>query len=154
MIPPYTARAVVSAGGCDASDSAPHNTDCHCDAPRWSWELLAASQAGDRDAFAQLYSRYRPTIQRFVRWRVPDWAEAEDLTSETFLRALRRIDTASYQGRDQVRDVAAWLVTIARNLIINRAGSARVRLAHQFGEIPPDHAAPQAGPEELALAAS
>ena len=117
-----------------------------------SGELLAACQGGDRAAFAQLYRRYQPTIQRFLRCRVPDWAEAEDLTSETFLRALRWIDTAPDQ---EVHNVAAWLVTIARNLVISRARSARVRLAHQFGEIPPDACvAPGPGPDELALAAS
>ena len=65
-----------------------------------SWELVAASQAGDRAAFAELYRRFRPVIERYVGWRVQDWAEVEDLVSETFLRALRGIGSVSYQGRD------------------------------------------------------
>ena len=40
-------------------------------------------------------------------------ALAEDLTSETFLRALRRIDSFTWQGKD----IGAWFTTIARNLV-------------------------------------
>jgi RNA polymerase sigma factor (sigma-70 family) len=55
---------------------------------------------------------------------VGDRARAEDLTSETFVRALRRIDSLSFQGRD----VGAWLVTIARNLVLDHVKSSRFRL--------------------------
>jgi RNA polymerase sigma-70 factor (ECF subfamily) len=48
---------------------------------------------------------------------------AEDLTSETFIRAMRRIDSFTWQGRD----IAAWFVTIARNLIADHVKSARFR---------------------------
>ena len=53
-----------------------------------------------------------------------DRALAEDFTSETFLRALRRIGTISYQGRD----IGAWFVTIARNIVLDHVKSARHRL--------------------------
>ena len=49
---------------------------------------------------------------------------AEDVTSETFVRALRRIDSLSFQGRD----VGAWLVTIARNIVLDHVKSSRYRL--------------------------
>ena len=56
--------------------------------------------------------------------RVGDRALAEDVTSETFVRALRRIDSLSFQGRD----VGAWLVTIARNIVLDHVKSSRYRL--------------------------
>ncbi|MGY1762559.1 sigma factor [Geodermatophilus sp. SYSU D00779] len=37
---------------------------------------------------------------RYLLHRVGDRAQAEDSTSETFVRALRRIDSLSSQGRD------------------------------------------------------
>ena len=40
------------------------------------------------------------------------------------MRALRRIDSLSFQGRD----VGAWLVTIARNIIRDHVKSSRYRL--------------------------
>jgi RNA polymerase sigma-70 factor (ECF subfamily) len=95
-------------------------SDEHAD----TWRLVQAAQAGDGEAFGQLYDRYVDTVFRFIYFRVNDRALAEDFTSETFLRALRRIGTISYQGRD----IGAWFVTIARNIILDHVKSARNRL--------------------------
>ena len=51
-------------------------------------------------------------------------ALAEDLTSETFLRALRRIDTFTWHGKD----IGAWFITIARNLVTDHVKSSRFKL--------------------------
>lgn len=85
--------------------------------------LVELAQHGDREAFAQLYDRYVDTVFRYVYVRVGQRALAEDLTSETFIRAMRRINTFTWQGRD----IAAWFVTIARNLVADHVKSARFR---------------------------
>lgn len=95
------------------------------------WDLVAAAQQGDTDAYGQLYRRYYETVFRFVLFRVSSRDRAEDLTSETFLRALSRIQTVSYQGRD----IGAWFVTIARNLILDDVKSSRYRLEVPTGSI-------------------
>jgi RNA polymerase sigma-70 factor (ECF subfamily) len=87
------------------------------------WDLIEAAQSGDREAFGRLYSRYAPGVSRFVGSRLRDRDLAQDLTSETFARALRRIDSVSYQGRD----AGAWFTTIARNLITDHVKSSRVQ---------------------------
>ena len=81
------------------------------------------AQRGDKEAFAQLYDVYVDTVFRYVLVRVANRALAEDLTSETFLRAMRRIDSFTWQGKD----IAAWFVTIARNLIADHVKSAKFR---------------------------
>jgi RNA polymerase sigma-70 factor (ECF subfamily) len=86
--------------------------------------LVTAAQSGDGEAFGQLYDRYVDIVHRYIAYRVGNHALAEDLTSETFLRALRRISTYSWQGRD----FGAWLVTIARNLITDHYKSSRYKL--------------------------
>jgi RNA polymerase sigma-70 factor, ECF subfamily len=86
--------------------------------------LVELAQGGDAEAFGLLYERYVDLVYRYVYVRVGSVHLAEDLTSETFVRALRRIDSFSWQGRD----IAAWFVTIARNLITDHAKSARFRL--------------------------
>lgn len=88
------------------------------------WELVHAAQQGDTAAFGALYDRYVDMVFRFVLYRVGDRLLAEDLTSETFLRALRRITSVTYQGKD----VGAWFVTIARNLVLDHVKSSRYRL--------------------------
>jgi RNA polymerase sigma-70 factor (ECF subfamily) len=88
------------------------------------WEWVRRTQEGDAEAFGQLYDHYATLVYRYVYNRVGDPAAAEDVTSETFVRALRRIDSLSFQGRD----VGAWLVTIARNIVLDHVKSSRYRL--------------------------
>ena len=86
--------------------------------------LVRRAQEGDAEAFGELYDHYVTLVHRYAYHRVGDRATAEDVTSETFVRALRRIDSLSFQGRD----VGAWLVTIARNIIRDQVKSSRYRL--------------------------
>jgi RNA polymerase sigma-70 factor, ECF subfamily len=94
------------------------------DEPNEVWRIVERAQAGDTDAFAELYDRYMDLVFRYIYYRVGTRALAEDLTSETFLRALRRITSVTWQGRD----FGAWLVTIARNLVADHYKSGRYRL--------------------------
>jgi RNA polymerase sigma-70 factor (ECF subfamily) len=86
--------------------------------------LVERAQTGDAEAFGELYDRYVDQVYRYIVYRVGSTQLAEDLTSETFLRALRRIGSFTWQGRD----VGAWFVTIARNLIADHYKSGRYRL--------------------------
>jgi RNA polymerase sigma-70 factor (ECF subfamily) len=88
------------------------------------WTLVRAAQDGDAEAFGQLYDRYLDLVFRYAYHRLGDRAMAEDITSETFVRALRRLDSLTYQGRD----VGAWLVTITRNLVLDHLKSSRHRM--------------------------
>jgi RNA polymerase sigma-70 factor, ECF subfamily len=105
----------------------PKPADIHLD----TWGLVSRTQQGDSEAFGQLYDRYFDTVYRYIYYRVYDRATAEDFTSETFLRALRRIGSVTNQGRD----IGAWLVTIARNIVIDHVKSARNRLEVTTPEI-------------------
>lgn len=74
----------------------------------------------NRDDVDHLFVRYREPIFRFLRRFVRDGAAAEDLTQETFLRALG----ASYSANGYER---AWVFQIARNLARDHLrGHARV----------------------------
>jgi RNA polymerase sigma-70 factor (ECF subfamily) len=70
-------------------------------------------------------------VFRFVYFRVGNRQLAEDLTSDTFLRALKRIGSFTWQGRD----LGAWLVTIARNLVADHFKSGRYRLEVTTGDV-------------------
>ncbi|RZQ64301.1 sigma-70 family RNA polymerase sigma factor [Amycolatopsis suaedae] len=123
------------------------------EAPSPAWELVHAAQAGDTAAFGQLYDRYVHVVYRYVLLRLGDRDLAEDVTSETFLRALRRITSVSYQGRD----VGAWFITIARNLVLDHVKSSRFRLevvtdeVAESGTFAGPSVAPPAGPEQQVL---
>lgn len=95
------------------------------------WTLVERAQAGEAEAFGLIYDRYVDTVFRFVYFRVGNRQLAEDLTSDTFLRALRRIGSFTWQGRD----LGAWLVTIARNLVADHFKSGRYRLEVTTGDV-------------------
>lgn len=100
-----------------------------------AWALVWAAQDGDANAYARLYDRYVGMVYKYVKFRVGDPSVAEDVTSETFLRGLRRISTIRYQGSD----VGAWFLTIARNLVLDYVKSSRYRrevMTAEFGDTP------------------
>lgn len=109
--------------------------------------LVQLAQEGDGEAFGQLYDAYSDTVYRYIYYRVSQKPLAEDLTSETFLRALRRISTFTWQGRD----FGAWLVTIARNLVADHFKSSRYRLEVPTGEML-DSDQTESSPEDSVLA--
>ncbi len=110
--------------------------------------LVERAQAGDADAFGELYDRYVDQVYRYIAYRVGSTQLAEDLTSETFLRALRRIGSFTWQGRD----VGAWFVTISRNLIADHYKSGRYRLEMTTDDVTESGKAPTiSGPEAEVL---
>jgi RNA polymerase sigma-70 factor (ECF subfamily) len=101
------------------------------DAAAEVWALVERAQAGDAEAFGLIYDRYLDTVFRFIYFRVGNRPLAEDLTADTFLRALKRIGSFTWQGRD----LGAWLVTIARNLVADHFKSGRYRLEVTTGDV-------------------
>jgi RNA polymerase sigma-70 factor (ECF subfamily) len=87
------------------------------------WDLMEKVGQGSLDSFALLYERYVDSVRRFIRSKVPDRSHAEDLTSETFLRALSR--AGSFQDRGV--SVRALLFTIARNLVLDHVKAKYTR---------------------------
>lgn len=63
--------------------------------------------------FEEIYAEHLEQVWRFVRARVPGQADAEDLTSESFARAL-----GAWRGYDSRRgSIRAWLLGIARHVV-------------------------------------
>ena len=83
---------------------------------------LSRCRRGDAQAFRALVERYQDRV--YALCVALAGSDAEDLTQETFVRALGRINAFAWQGHD----IGAWLVTIARNLIADHFKSGRYRL--------------------------
>jgi RNA polymerase sigma-70 factor (ECF subfamily) len=110
-------------GGYDDSGQAASSEDTAAERTRLI-ALVELARDGDAEAFGQLYDHYQPSVYRFVYYRTRSQTLAEDLTSETFLRALRNMSGFRWQGRD----FGAWLMTIARNLCTDHFKASRTRL--------------------------
>lgn len=96
----------------------------------------------DPDAFAELYDRYVAGVYRFAFRRTGTRQDAEDITAQTFYRALEKLPAYEWRGLP----FGAWLYRIAANLIADhhRAGGVPVSLdgLTSSGFHPPD---PQGG---------
>jgi RNA polymerase sigma-70 factor (ECF subfamily) len=109
--------------------------------------LVDLARGGDAEAFGLLYDHYHVSVYRFIYYRVGSVALAEDLTGDTFYRALRSMRTFRWQGKD----FGAWLMTIARNLTTDHFKSGRARL-EQVTEDMTAHDGTTEGPEHAVLA--
>jgi len=77
--------------------------------------LVRRAQQRDQEAFAQLYEEHFDRIYRYVTLRIGDEMEAEDLTQQVFLNALRSISSFRWKGIP----FSAWLFRIARNQAVD-----------------------------------
>ena len=114
------------------------------------WALVERAQAGDVDAFGDLYRQTYDAVFRFVYFRTGSRHTAEDLAADTYVRALGAIGRLTWQGRS----VAAWLVTIARNLVADYFKSGRYQYEASRAEFFDDEqihlAEEQADPDAVA----
>lgn len=97
-----------------------------------------------------LFQKFHPRVYAYVRYRVADTAEAEDVTSEIMERALTYL--SSYDSRQGTW--AAWLFRIAHNTWVNhlKRQQRRNRYTTEMDETVDMISAPDPGPEKYTIA--
>ncbi|PKL44771.1 MAG: hypothetical protein CVV41_05230 [Candidatus Riflebacteria bacterium HGW-Riflebacteria-1] len=117
---------------------------------RTDQELVQAVLAGELETFAELVERYERLVFSFLLTRLNDLQEVEDIVQETFVKAFRHL--ASF---DCERRFAAWLLTIARNLLIDsrRKAGRSVASTNLVNEVMLTDSAREAGsqPSEIVV---
>jgi RNA polymerase sigma factor (sigma-70 family) len=73
-------------------------------------EAIARAQAGDAEAWGELFHDYAPAIFRFCRRALPTREDAEDATMEIFMKLKGKLNQY-----DQTRSFSAWLYKVAAN---------------------------------------
>ncbi|MDR0799349.1 MAG: RNA polymerase sigma factor [Dysgonamonadaceae bacterium] len=63
----------------------------------------------------RLIAEYRPQLQSFIRKRVSNKEDAEDILQDVFYQLVKTVNTAM----NPIEQTAAWLYRVARNTIIN-----------------------------------
>lgn len=76
--------------------------------------LFRAKSFNDADAYGQIYDRYVEQIYRFIFFKIGNGPDAEDITSETFLKAWQYIK----EGKP-IKNLNAFLYAVARNLVVD-----------------------------------
>jgi RNA polymerase sigma-70 factor (ECF subfamily) len=77
--------------------------------------LLARIQTGDEAAFVETYELFAPKIYRHALFRTSSPQIAEDIMSETFVRAWETVQNKA----SEIRHLKAFIYRIADNLIID-----------------------------------
>jgi RNA polymerase sigma-70 factor (ECF subfamily) len=81
-------------------------------------ELMRQASQGNHDALREIYDTYFPAVFRYLRLRVNQVQEAEDLTADVFLKLV-----AAFQHRRMPRkSLRGWLFRVAHNLMVDHYG--------------------------------
>ena len=92
--------------------------------------LVRRAKEGDQQAFAQLYEENFDKIYRYVALKIGDRIEAEDMTQQVFLNALRSITSFKWQGVP----FTAWLYRIAHNQVVDHLRKRKKQVAAPLEE--------------------
>ena len=84
-------------------------------------ELVQRGQQGDRDALEELYLVHFDRIYSYLHMSVGNRHDAEDLTTQTFLKMLESIGRFRWQSAP----FSAWLFRIAHNLSMDHFRARR-----------------------------
>jgi RNA polymerase sigma-70 factor (ECF subfamily) len=84
-------------------------------------ELVERGQRGDRDALEELYLIHFDRIYSYLHVSVGNRHDAEDLTTQTFLKMLEKIGTFKWRSAP----FSAWLFRIAHNLAMDHFRARR-----------------------------
>lgn len=93
-------------------------------------EVLSQVRAGDADAWGELYRRYAPAIFRFCRRVLPAREDAEDATTEIFMKVRQKL--GSY---DASRPFTAWLYKVASNHCWDTLRRRHIRQDLETGDV-------------------
>lgn len=107
--------------------------------------LVGAARAGGAWAFGRLWERFSPVVHGYLRAR--GVRDPEDVTSEVFLAAFRRVGDFEGDGRA----FRAWLFTIAHHMAVDAVRRGPHRHESPVDVVEDGRSSPSA--EESALAA-
>jgi RNA polymerase sigma-70 factor (ECF subfamily) len=103
---------------------------------------VARARGGDAAAFGDLYDLFAPRLYRYVRFRVREPADAEDMVQRIFVRVIEALPRYEQRGVP----FAAWVFRLAHNAVIDRARTIR---EHRTLDSIADQPARDPGPAEL-----
>jgi RNA polymerase sigma-70 factor (ECF subfamily) len=85
--------------------------------------LVAEALAGSQPAFEQIVRRYQRPMIKLIGRMTADWALAEDLAQEAFVKAFRNLSAF-----DTTRRLSSWLFRIAHNTALDALRRSAVRV--------------------------
>jgi RNA polymerase sigma-70 factor (ECF subfamily) len=93
-------------------------------------ETIARARSGNAEAWGDLYKQYAPAIFRFCRRALPAREDAEDATTEIFMKVHDKLNQY-----DATRPFTAWLYKVSANHCWDILRRRRIRQDLETGEV-------------------
>ena len=93
-------------------------------------EVLSQVRAGDAEAWGEMYRLYAPAIFRFCRRALPTREDAEDATTEIFMKVKQKLGMY-----DASRPFTAWLYKVASNYCWDMLRRRKIRQDLETGDV-------------------
>ena len=95
---------------------------------------LDGLQQFDPQVISEIYDRYFPYVFRYVRYRLSDIAQAEDVTSDVFMRLLEAVR----KGNGPETNIKAWLLGTASHAVNDHHRTTYRQPTEEITEFIPD----------------
>lgn len=89
-------------------------------------DIIPQFNRGHQPAFAAIYDRFQPAIFYFVKRFIPDIAQAEDITAETFLKLWQK-----RENFDNENSISSFLHVTAKNASIDWLRATKREMANK-----------------------
>jgi len=109
-------------------------------------DIVRRAQQYDQQAFGQLYEEHFDKIYRYIALKIGNKVEAEDMTQQVFLKALRSI--SGYKWRNI--PFSAWLFRIAHNQVVDYLRKKSKRVTMPLDESLTIPGGPDTNPQKIA----
>ena len=109
-------------------------------------ELVERAKKNDAQAFGELYEIYFDRIYRYIALKTGDRDEAEDMTQQVFMKALKSLGSFKWQNVP----FSAWLYRIAHNQVVDHLRKKSRRPTSQLDEAVAPLPDPGVDPEKAA----
>ena len=86
--------------------------------------LVRRAQQNDEQALSRLYEEYFQRVYRYVAVRVGNRLDAEDITSQVFVKVVQSLPSYKLRGAP----FSAWLFRIARNQVIDNVRKRSIKV--------------------------
>jgi RNA polymerase sigma-70 factor (ECF subfamily) len=93
--------------------------------------------SGDRDAFNEIYERYFPRVMGFVRKRIDNRADVEEVVQEVFINIFSSLDSYRIEA-----PFPAWVFGVSRRTVASRFKRKRHKMISLEGNEEPLDASP------------
>jgi len=96
-------------------------------------QIVEKARKFDKEAFSMIYNSYYNRIFRYAYFKIGSQEDAEDITQNTFIAALKSI--ANFRWKTSDEDFTAWLFSLAHNNYVDYYRKNKINKTKPFEDL-------------------